>query len=153
MPDVIIEETQGSGGLPANGTPTAATWNQRLLNTLVRNNASLASLSSSQFTLPAGTYHMTWSAPCYRCDRHKTRVQNITDSTTVAVGTAEYSPSTLADIAQTRSVGSCVVTIAASKTFQLQHWVGTNAGGLGGLGAATSNGSNEIYSRIEITKQ
>jgi len=121
------------------------------LNTAVRNVGSLASLSSNQITLPAGTYFIKWGTPGYFCNGQKSRLQNITDASTVAIGTAEFSPNALADMTATRSEGSVVVTIAGSKAFEIQHQCQTTAG-TAGLGRATGFSVVEVYTRVEITK-
>jgi hypothetical protein len=87
-PNVIIEDQKAQN--TSGGTATSGSWETRTLNTLVRNNGSLASLSSNQFTLPAGTFYISWSVPGYACGRHQTRLQNITDASTAIVGTSEF---------------------------------------------------------------
>jgi hypothetical protein len=147
VPDVIIEEQQASG--TNAGASTSGSYASRTLNTLVRNNGSIASLSSNQVTLGAGTYYFQWSSPAFAADAFKTRIQNITDGTTASYGSTEYSENATPK-SQTRSVGSCIVTIAASKAFELQMRVSISKA-TNGLGTASGFGT-EIYSRLEITK-
>lgn len=149
IPDVIIEHQEAA--TTHAGTFTSGAWRTRVLNTLVRNVGTLASLSSNQFTLPAGTYYIKWGTPGYFCNGHKSRLQNITDTTTGGIGTAESSPNSMADIASTQSVGSTVVTIAGSKAFEIQHQCQTTAT-TAGLGRAAGFSVNEVYTRVEITK-
>lgn len=146
-PDVIVEEQQPSG--TNAGTATSGSWLKRALNTLVRNNGSIASLASNQITLPAGTYYFSWNAPAFAVDRHRTRIQNITDATTVALGTSDCASSGTAS-GFNRSAGSCVVSIASSKTFELNHQVQTPQAA-NGLGIPGSFGT-ETYARLEITR-
>lgn len=142
-PDVIIEDQKTAG--TEGGTATSGSWETRDLNTLVRNVGTLASLSSNRFTLPAGTYYITWSAPAYSVDTHKTRLYNYTDTSSVALGTLEF-----ADAGVSRSFGSIVVTIAASKAFELQHRVRVTQAS-NGYGYQLSGLSDiEVYSRVEI---
>lgn len=146
VPDVIVEEQQPSG--TGAGTFTSGSFQTRLLNTLVRNAASLASLSSNQVTLPSGTYYFRWRAPAFVVDNHKTKLRNVTDSADVALGTSSYSVST--GSGYTESTGSAVVTISASKTFSLMHQCVTTRSGNGfGVGAGFGT---EVYARLEITK-
>jgi hypothetical protein len=147
-PDVIIEDQKSQN--TAGGTATSGSWATRTLNTLVRNNGTLASLSSNQFTLPAGSYYISWSAPAYYCNYHQTRLQNITDTTTAGVGTSAHSGNAVADTATTRSCGAAVVTLAASKAFEIQHQV-TVTRATDGFGVA-ANFTTEVYGRVEITK-
>jgi hypothetical protein len=147
IPDVIIEEQQTSG--TAAGASTTGSFATRVLNTLVRNVDTMASLSSNQFTLGVGTYYVSWSSPAFAVDAFKSRLQNITDGTTTAYGTSEYSENATPKAA-TRSVGSIVVTIAGSKAFAIQQ---QNAivKSVNGLGVSTGFGT-EVYTRVEITK-
>jgi hypothetical protein len=149
MPDAIIEEQQASG--TGGGTNTAGAWFTRVLNMLVRNANSIASLATNQVTLGAGTYYMAWSSPCGFSDQHQSRLFNVTDAAVVAYGSSEYSTSSSVTAA-TRSVGGTVVTIAASKAFRIEHRVLTSSPNVNALGVANAFGNTQIYSRLEITQ-
>ena len=144
IPDVIVEEQQPAG--TNAGTNTIGSFATRSLNTLVRNNGSIASLSSGQVTLPAGTYYAEFNAPCYSCDFYQARLQNITDSTTLANGEPGIVPNAGGTSAVSR--GSIVFTIAGSKAIAIQMRTGTTVTGDGwGRGA---NYATEVYSRLVI---
>jgi hypothetical protein len=147
VPDVIIEDQKAAN--TAGGTSSSGS-NTRTLNTLVRNVGTLASLSSNKFTLPAGSYYIAWSAPCWRGDQNQTLLRNVTDSSNVAIGTSEYSASAT-DNAQSRSSGSTEVTIASSKEFSIFHSILTGRA-TNGLGLAANQGVTEVYCRVEITR-
>jgi hypothetical protein len=144
-PDVIANETQASG--TNGGTFTSGAYRQRTLNTLVRNNIG-ASLASNQITLPAGTYFAEWSCPANNLGAHKSRLQNITDAATIALGTVE----TAQNGNTTRSFGTAYFTIATSKVIELEHRSGGTSATTG-FGVAATFGDNEIYSEIRIWKQ
>jgi hypothetical protein len=147
-PDVIANETQASGvNGNASGNFVTGAYRQRTLNTLVRNNIG-ASLASNQITLPAGTYFAEWSAPAYQVGIHKTRLQNITDATTIALGTAESAQNS----STSRSVGSVYFTIATSKVIEIEHRA-NNTQNTNGFGPAATFGDNEIFAEIRIWKQ
>lgn len=62
VPDVIVENQQVQN--TAGGSTTVdGSFQDTPLNTLVRNVDTIASLSSDQVTLPAGTYYAEWSVP------------------------------------------------------------------------------------------
>lgn len=147
-PNVIIEDQKAAG--THGGTFTSGARRTRELNTFVRNVASLASLSSNQFTLPAGTYYLRWSAPAYKGDAHKSILRNITDSVDVKAGTSEHSSASSSDFVTSHSFGSAVFTIAASKAFEIQHQITTtrNTDGFGWASFITT----EVYTRVEIWK-
>jgi hypothetical protein len=145
-PDVIIEDRQAQN--TAGGTATSGSWQTRTLNTLVRNVGTLASLATNQFTLPAGTYYIAWSAPAHFVAQFQTRLQNITDTATAGVGASSYSNP--AASMMVRSEGAAVVTIAGSKAFEVQMQVNTTRAS-DGMGLA-ANFTTEVYTRVEITK-
>jgi hypothetical protein len=146
-PDVVLEDQKAQN--TAGGTATSGAWRTRDLNTTVRNTgAILSSLGSNQFTLVAGTYDIRWSAPGFACEGHQTRLRNVTDSTTDGTGTSEYARNSA--LVQNRSLGTAVVTIAASKVFEIQHQVGLTRSS-DGFGVAV-NFTAEVYTHVEITK-
>jgi hypothetical protein len=136
-------------GATAGGTFTSAAWRTRTLNTEVTDEITGSSLSSNQFTLPAGTYFIIASAPAISVNRHQIRLRNITDGSTPLVGTNEYANSTIT-IGQ-RSHLSGRFTIAAEKVFELQHRCETTSNSLG-FGIATNFDEISVYADVLIWK-
>lgn len=142
---VVDEKTTGTAG----GTATSGAFRTRDLTTVKMNTISGASLATNQITLPAGTYTIEASAPAYRCDNHASRLQNITDATTILTGTSEVTEQSGA-IVTTRSHILGTFTIAGAKAFEIQHRVTTTSAG-SGFGAA--NGFQaETYTIVKIQK-
>lgn len=140
VPDVVIEDQKnGSGGTNIAGV------NTRVLNTLVRNYNTLAALSSNQFTLPAGTYYIEWSAPQYGVGNGQAYLYNVTSAATVARGQSLASDGS--DPTTTFSAGNTVITIAASTIFEIRHYTETSVAN--GLGARSNNGG-DVYTRVKI---
>jgi hypothetical protein len=137
------QKTSGTNG----GTATSGSWQTRTLNTEVVDANGIVSLSANQFTLEAGTYRIRAQAPAYIVSTHQVRIQNVTDATTPLLGTSEYDA---AVSVQTTSVAVGEFTITGTKTFELQHRVGTT-GASNGFGVATSFGT-EVYGQVEIWK-
>lgn len=147
-PDVIIEDQKAQN--TAGGTATSGSWETRTLNTLVRNSGTLASLATNQFTLPAGSYYIQWSAPAFNVDTFQTRLQNITDTVTAGVGTLEVASTAAPSVAAGHSFGSAVVTIAAAKAFAVQMQVQTTQATTGqGIGGSFGT---VVFTRVEISK-
>ena len=143
---IVDEKAAGVHG----GTFTAGAWQTRILNTKRSDTGSNATLASNQITLTAGTYRCYISAPAYYTAPHKTRLRNISDSTTTLVGTSETTQNQ-GDGMQNRSfiVGS--FSIASSKVFEVQHRCITTAPNTG-LGVATNVGEVEVYTMAEFWK-
>lgn len=145
LPVAIIED-QKAANTPG-GTATAGSWFTRVLNTIVTDIYSIVSLSSNQVTLQEGIYWIKGSAPAYFVDRHKTRLRDITNGVTLAVGSSEFTTS-----AQSISLVSDIVVLTGATVIELQQRVaGTSA--TRGLGVESGAwGEVEVYARLEITK-
>jgi hypothetical protein len=130
------------------GACASNTWNVRTLNVLEDPTSIVTSLSSNQFTLPAGTYRFTGNAPVYNTGYHKVAIENSTDATRPLIGSAEYSYQTT-----TRSFLRGIITIASPKSFYFIHNSGGCTGGSSDLGLASASlGSTEVYAILEIEK-
>ena len=146
--DVAIlrdEKTQNTAG----GTFTSGAWQTRVLQTQPVNVGSHCTLTSNQFVLDAGTYEIFASAPAFQVLAHQARLQNITDTATTIIGTGEYAGGS-PNLVNTASLVIGEFTIAAQKTFELQHrcfaTVSTNGFGV------QSNVTTEVYSTVFLRK-
>jgi len=146
---ILIEEQQNSG--TDGGTSASGSWQTRPLNTIVSDASNVVvSLAAGVLTLPAGTYRFVASGVGYEVDSHKIRLRNTADGVTVGLGINAYAIAVY--VGQSASVATGRFTIAANKTFQLQHWVQTTRAS-DGLGRATSTGEKEVYARLELFKE
>lgn len=150
------------------GTFTAGDWRTRDLNTKVIDEIGIT-LSSNQFTLPAGSYEVFARAPAlfvrehkirayapaYRVQRHQARLHNVTDNEALILGPTALTPS---DGASTSSNQIAEVVgqfeLDESKVVELQHWAqttsATNGFGIGTEGLLADDG--EVYSTVELRK-
>lgn len=147
-PLIILQDQKTAN--TAGGTFTSGSWQTRTLNTEVTDTASICSLATNQFTLPAGTYDIEASAPALRVGRHQIRLQNITDTSTTLIGESAFSDSTV-EYATTRSRLVGRFTIAGSKAFEIQHQCQTTRATFG-FGLEANLGVTEIYTTVVITK-
>lgn len=132
-----------SGGSSVGGADTV-----RVLNTVVQNDISGASLNANQITLPAGTYRVSASCPAYSSDRHRAMLYNVTDAAVTLLGTCEATSTTVTS----RSVIKGTFTISSTKVFEIRHRVNTSFATFG-FGYQVNDGRVEIYSEIEIIKE
>lgn len=139
----------------SGGTSTNTTTHTRALAE-VTDDDNILSVSSNVITLAAaGTYRVRFSAPCYQGGLHHAYLWNDTDSALAANGASEVCGT--ADTTQTRSWGGGIITIAASKTFTLRHYINTGLA-TNGLGFNTNindvgaNALQELYSFVEFWK-
>lgn len=141
----IRDEKTTTGG----GALTGSAWNTRTLNTLTDPNSIVTSLSSNQFTLPAGTYYIHATAPGYILNRHKLRLFNVTDTATSFYGTNSTATAISNDV--TVSVLQGIVTIAGAKTFRIEHWAQTTNASDGG-GIISNSGGTDVYTVVTIVR-
>lgn len=131
----------------AGGTFTAGAWQTRVLNTEVNDSASIASLVTNQITLAAGTYRARIRCPAMAVGAHQARLQNVTDTSTILIGSSSSSVVGAVDVTQSFIEGE--FTIVASKALEVQHKsVGTQ--GTNGFGLASSSGATEVYTVAEF---
>lgn len=143
---VKIENQQTSG--TSGGTFTSGSWQTRVLNTEVSDTGNLASLSSNQVTLAAGTYLVWAVAQAGSVTSHQVRLQNVTDGTTLLTGLNALS--TAAANSGNHAVLRGIITVAAGKALELQHRCQTT-GTTTGFGLATSWGT-EVYAILEFIR-
>ena len=143
----VFNETQASG--TQGGAATAGSYIKRTLNTTVVNTITGCTLTTSVISLPAGTYEVMARAPARIVNRHKIRLQNTSDATTIAIGASVMADNV--DFSITDSILQTVFTLAATKNVELQHRVQTTKA-LDGFGTPSSFGDDEIYASIQIVK-
>lgn len=138
------QKTSGTNG----GTFTAGAWQTRDLNTEVSDAGGHASVASNQITLAAGTYRVRAHAYAGGVNAHRLRLQNITDGTTLLLGSDHLSTSTANSSNHAMLEGE--FTIASTKVIELQHRCQTT-GTTNGLGYASGWGT-EVYSVVTMVK-
>lgn len=146
--EAIFEDHKASG---ADGGTCTSTSNYmpRDLN-FVEKAASFATLSSTnKMQMAAGAYRYRCEGPAFKTAQHNVRLQNLTDATTIKVGTSAYAGA--AESVTTASSVEAVFTIAAPKLIQLQHRCNTTRA-TNGFGVSHTFGTN-IYSRCAIWRQ
>lgn len=109
-------------------------WLKRTLGSKDYDPSSLSTLSSSQFTLPAGQYSIHVVSNATSCDKHAVRLYNATDAAAVLVGAVAYAAD--GGVTCTASVLIGAFSISATKTFEIQHRV-EQGGALGVSDPAT----------------
>lgn len=134
----------------SGGTFTAGSKTTRLLNTILTNTITGASLSSNQFTLPAGDYYIEASAPALSVDTHMCFIDNISDVVIELTGTSERALN--ANAHTTRSFVSGLISVASTKIYEVKHQCETTRA-TDGYGKATSFSTpHEVYTEIKVWK-
>jgi len=130
------------------GTFTSGSWQTRDLNTL-EGDTEFVSLSSNQFTLPAGKYEIEAHAPAYQVDNNLAKLRNITTSSDVFIGTGTRASNANAQRSISSLRGS--IEITSTQTFEIQHRCTTTQADRG-FGHLMNYGVDEIYTQVKIKK-
>jgi hypothetical protein len=141
----ILEDQKSSG--TSGGSFASGADRTRTLNTAVFNRGSTVSLSSNQFTLPAGSWEIDWSAPGFNVDNHQSMLYDVTAGSVIARGSSEISELAEQDVFTTRSVGNYRVTPSGSNAYEIRHRCQSTDSD--GFGPAASFGT-EVYTRVVI---
>jgi len=145
---VLLVDSKPSG--TDGGTFTSGAWRTRTLNVKRADTAGICTLSSNEFTLPAGLYFIDASAEAYTVLRHQLRLYDVTNATVLASGTSAYAAS---GPISNRSFMSEPFTLIGTTTLRLEHRCETTAATVG-FGIATGMAfavSEELYSIVKIT--
>ncbi len=142
-----IKDVKASG--INGGTFTSGAWRTRDLNTL-SGDTEFVSLSSNQFTLQAGKYHIEAESTVREVNRNKLKLRNITDSSDDVLGISVFTKAATDDAGNTATFKG-VIEITTSTTYEIQHRCEITFSGAG-FGVASSFGVDEIYSQVKITK-
>ena len=145
----LLQVRHETSGTTHGGDAVATTDNVRILNTIVTNEITSASLSSNRITLPSGTYYIDHVGFAYDCSSHRTLLYNITDSSVTLLGSNTY-----ADV--NNEVGNHSFlkgrfTISSQKVFEIRHYTDAAKSTLG-LGVAGSDSRTNIFADVQIWK-
>jgi hypothetical protein len=143
----VYQESTSSGG----GIASIIGWQTRNLTTTQTQIGSKISvnLSSDEITIAPGTYKIFASAPSYQGIQHQLRLTNVITNATLLTGTFEYTNVSMN--VTTRSTINQILTVTASTTFILDHFINRTLT----YGGGTSNsvtGEDAIYATIYIEK-
>lgn len=145
---ILHVRDQKAAGADAGSFSNGA-WRTRVLNTVLTNTVSGASLASNQITLAAGTYKVTARAPAFQVGRHQTKLVNITDTVDEIIGATSNTSAGGGDPVQTDSILTGVLTVSGSKVYELQHRCSSTKS-TNGLGTAANFGISEVYAELII---
>ena len=152
-----ILEDQKTAGSNGGSNDSSASWQKRDLNQEI-DPSGIVSLSSSQFTLQAGTYFIKWRSPSHNTKEFTSRLYNATDTAHVKTGsTGHGGEQTSAGPSNVDSVGYARVTISGAKAFEIQMATDRTQADSGfGRGVPASTASSDvvdIYTQVEIWKE
>ncbi len=140
----IIEDQKSSSTFGQN--ITSGGDRTRDLNTLVYNRNSAVSLSANRFTLPAGNWEISWSAPMSDNALHQSMLYDVTAGSVLKRGSSEYTNTPVTNGADTStSTGITRVSLSGSNDYEIRHRTNQSQTG----GTATSFGT-ETYTRVII---
>lgn len=142
------------------GAMTGLAWTTRVLNTEVYDTANIVTLSANQFTLGPGTYLIEGGQVFAGIqgvpNTFLARVQNVTDGVTVVKAlNARLHMAYGSSASVNCPVPRTLLTLAATKTFELQYFCESSSAdpyALGFSGAPGWNTGPETYAYVAIQK-
>jgi len=149
---ILIRDIKSSGS--DGGSFASGAFRTRDLNEITQDDTGNVTLSSNQFTLPAGTYEIQAVPPCNLVIRNRARLQNITDATTTLVsknGFAAESSGNRTSPGQNAEIQG-KFTITSPKAFEIQHQCETTVNGFGFGVDSTIASLDEVYTVVELRK-
>ena len=139
-----VKANNTTGGNFASGA-----WRTRDINTEDSDAGGHATIAANQITLQPGTYVCFIRCPGERVTRHKARLQNITDGTTIILGANARADA--GNDGENDSIVHGEFSLAVAKVLEIQHRCSiTDANGFGN---ATSFGVSEIYTTAEFWRR
>lgn len=155
-PQVAVVQDLKADSTPG-GDGSATTWNTRDLNSLLNPlSVSWISIGSNQITLSSGKYLIEGQCPISNANgpqiQHQARLRNITDSTTDLLGTSGNVDTAAGTSANDYSFIRGVISISASKVFEVQHWISATGGAGTDFGIFAASGAGEVYTQLKIQR-
>lgn len=140
----LLREEQPSG--TNGGDSTTGSYQDRILNTIVTDTGSVATLTSNHFSLTPGDYRIQAVAPFYNVGSVKIQLYDVTASTTIIIGDSAYAGASDNNSFLTLSG---LFTAILGHEYALQYRC-ANSGDAFRLGNATSFGDIEVYTTVEL---
>ena len=132
------------------GTSSNTSFHHRNLNT-VYGDDSFVTLSANRVTLAAGTYIVRGSSPGVRTAAAKLSIWTTSPDQVLVVGNSVFAHAGTSTVPSNRAVVNGIVESDGTMEIRLIHSI-TVGRANSGLGFATSDGSIEVYSTLEIQK-
>lgn len=141
----IIQEEQAQG--VAGGSFNNGVFRTRQLNNIVHDDIGV-SLASAVVTVPPGSYYLQSVATACRVNAHQSRIQDVTNATTLGLGMTGRAATDLVE----NYLSTCFAFInaAVSTDIELQH-ICQSSRATEGFGFA-GNLDVEVYSQLTILK-
>jgi len=143
---IADQKSQNTDG----GTFTSGAWRTRDLQTELYDGIGLT-ISSDEFTLPAGNYLISWAAMAGRCAKHQSRLYDVTGTAQVGVGSSCVEPSDASYVWQVESSGAARVTPSGSNAYRIEHQCQTTRADVGF--GTPANFTTEQYTLVTILKE
>lgn len=145
----IIKEIAASGA--NGGSFFSGAWRTRVLDTEIDPD-NIVSLANNQFTPIAGNYILVAEATAVSVNVHQSRLENVTQASTVEAGTSEYA----LDYAtvSTKSVIRARFVANGTDAYEIQHRCSASRSSYG-FGYANSNGGislDNVYTQLLLVK-
>jgi hypothetical protein len=144
---MIVQDQQSSN--TDGGTFTSGSYIRRVLNTVLTNTITGASLAGNLIALPAGLYYIVAEAPAFKVDRHKIKITDSTNSADLLIGSSSFTSNN--DSIQTISKAMGIINLAGAASIEILHRCQLTKID-NGYGLAASFSDTNVYTSISIYK-
>lgn len=134
----------------SGGFSSYQAWTTREINTILNDDTNSVILSANTFILPAGSYVIDTKSNFYVVNAVKMRLKNITDGNVLLNGIAAYFSRNSAAYGNAEISGKFV--IASNQALTLEYYADNPNINQYNLGAPVGDGSDEIYTTIDLKK-
>ncbi len=142
IPAAIIEDQKTAG--TAGGSSSSGAWHTRDLNTLARNDDSVISLSSNEFT-PSVDGFIVWRSPFFKSDAVRTRLYNVTAAAEIVKSIS--ASASYAYAGGCYSVGC--TSVSANTAYRIEYYTQTSQATNGlGITSSVAGGGTEQYTQV-----
>ena len=139
---------QKPSGTDGGSVGATSTWQTRTINTIDSDpNGLVLDLTNNEFTLAAGAYQIRAVCPFHHSSETRTRLYDVTNSVVIGYGSSAF----VANNEEQQIAFNLRVQPHKDNVYRIEFWATSNVVTTG-LGIPSGNGTNEVYSTVEITR-
>jgi P2-related tail formation protein len=157
VPQVANLEFKQPAGSNAGNYPTADVWAAMPFSVISNDDNFLATVSASRYTLPAGTYFITYNWQGCGCLGFGGRIFNQTAGTVIEQGSPGVTVTGGGNVGDTWAAEGCLLaaftlTASANIEFQFRAKILHPVGAALTAGQSTTNANEQVYQEVVIIR-
>ena len=139
---------QKPSGTDGGSVGTTSVWHTRTINTIDSDpNGLVLDLTNNAFTLASGAYQIRAVCPFHHSSETRTRLYDVTNAVVIGYGSSAF----VGNNEEQQVTFNLRVQPHKDNVYRVEFWATSNVSTTG-LGIPSNNGTNEVYSTVEITR-